>query len=137
LSEAAERGLAVRSRALADPSSWPALRPLLAEANNAPEVLLHLRDLDLSRPHDGLAAYLLAKQMQNRGAWRECASFAASALSRELPGPLFVQEALRMSGIAAWHLGDRAAALAAFSALGKDAPPGRALEVRRWIDRLQ
>jgi hypothetical protein len=137
LSEAAERGLSVRLRALGDPPSWPALRPLLAEGNNAPEVLLHIRDLDLARPRDGLAAYLLAKQMQNRGAWPECASFAASALSRELPGPLFLEEALRMRGIAAWHLGDRAAALAAFGALGKDAPPGRALEVRRWLDRFE
>ena len=121
------------SCALRDPPSWPALRPLLAEANNAPEILLHIRDSDLSRPRDGLAAYLLAKQMQNRGAWPECAAFSASALSRELPGPLFVQEALRMRGIAAWHLGDRPAALAAFGELGKGAPPGRALEVRRWI----
>ncbi|HET7784655.1 MAG TPA: hypothetical protein VFL36_01670 [Myxococcales bacterium] len=137
LPEAAERGLAVRIRALRDPPSWPALRPLLAEGNNAPEVLLHIRDLDLSRPRDGLAAYLLAKQMQNRGAWEECASFCRSALSRELPGPLFVEEAWRMRGIAAWHLGDRADAAAAFSQLGKDAPPGRALEVRRWLDRLR
>jgi len=127
----------VRLRALRDPASWPALRPLFAEGNSAPEVLLHIRDLDLARPRDGLAAYLLAKQMQNRGAWPECASFAQSALSRELPGPLFIEEALRMRGIAAWHTGDRDAALAAFRELGKDAPPGRALEVRRWLDRLR
>jgi hypothetical protein len=75
--------------------------------------------------------------MENRGAWQECVSFCRSALSRELPGPLFVQEAWRMRGIAAWHLGDRADARAAFTELGKDAPPGRALEVRRWLDRLQ
>jgi len=134
--EPAERGLAVRLRAVRDPQSWPALRPLLAENNNAPEILLHLRDLDLARPRDGLAAYLLAKQMQNRGAWAECATFAASALRRELPGPLFVQEALRMRGIAAWHTADDASARTAFIALGKDAPPGRALEVERWLDRL-
>jgi hypothetical protein len=135
--EAAERGLAVRLKAVRDPESWPALRPLLAESNPAPEILLHLRDLDLSRPRDGLAAYLLAKQMQNRAAWQECAAFAASALRRELPGPLFVQEALRMRGIAAWHVGDDAAARAAFTALGKNAPPGRAVEVERWLDRLR
>jgi hypothetical protein len=135
--QAAERGLTVRLRAVRDPPTWPALRPLLAEANNAPEILLRLRDLDLLRPRDGLAAYLLAKQMQNRSAWPECATFAASALRRELPGPLFVQEALRMRGIAAWHLGDIAVARAAFTELGKDAPPGRALEVARWLDRLR
>ena len=42
-----------------------------------------------------------------------------------------------MRGMAAWHLGDRAAALAAFGELGKNAPPGRALEVRRWLDRVE
>jgi hypothetical protein len=110
---------------------------LLAESNTAAEILLHLRDLDLARPRDGLAAYLLAKQMQNRAAWPECASFAASALRRDLPGPLFVQEALRMRGIAAWHVGDTATARAAFTALGKDATPGRAVEVERWLDRLR
>jgi len=136
-SEPAERGLAVRLRAVRDPETWPALRPLLADTNTAPEVLLHLRDLDLARPRDGLAAYLLAKQMQNRSAWPECAAFAASALRRELPGPLFVQEALRMRGIAAWHVGDVAAARAAFISLGKDATPGRAVEVERWLDRLR
>jgi len=135
--EAGERGLAVRLRAVRDPATWPALRPLLAEANTAPEILLHIRDLDLARPRDGLAAYLLAKQMQNRAAWAECAAFAASALRRELPGPLFVQEALRMRGLAEWHLGDVAAARASFLALGKDAPPGRAEEVARWLDRLR
>ena len=135
--EASERGLEIRLRAVSDPATWPALRPLLAENNTNPEVLLHLRDLDLARPRDGIAAYLLAKQMQNRAAWPECATFAASALGRELPGPRFVQEALRMRGIAAWHLGDDAAARAAFTALGKDAPPGRAAEVARWLDRLK
>jgi hypothetical protein len=135
--EAGERGLAVRLRAIREPETWPALRPLLAENNTAAEILLHLRDLDLARPRDGLAAYLLAKQMQNRAAWPECASFAASALRRDLPGPLFVQEALRMRGIAAWHVGDTATARAAFTALGKDATPGRAVEVERWLDRLR
>jgi len=136
-SEVSERGLTVRLLAVRDPPAWPALRPLFAESDNAPEILLRLRDLDLLRPRDGLAAYLLAKQMQNRAAWPECAAFAASALRRELPGPLFVQEALRMRGIAAWHTGDEAAARAAFNALGKDPSPGRELEVARWLDRLR
>jgi tetratricopeptide (TPR) repeat protein len=136
-SEPAARGLAVRIRALGDPPSWPALRPLIAEGNSSPEVLLAVRDLDLARPRDGLAAYLLAKQMQNRGAWAECARFVASALARELLGPLFTQEALRMRGVAAWHLGDDAMARDAFAALGKDAPPGRALESARWLELLR
>ena len=135
--EAAERGVTIRLLAARDPGSWHALRPLFAESNNAPEILLRLRDLDLARPRDGLAAYLLAKQMQNRAAWPECAAFAASALRRELPGPAFVQEALRMRGIAAWHTGEDSVAREAFTALGKGATPGRAGEVQRWLDRLE
>jgi hypothetical protein len=119
-----------------DPPTWPALRPLLADGNAAPEVLLELRDLDLALPRDGLAAYLLAKQLQNRGAWSECLKYVASALSRDLPGPLFIQEALRMRGTAAWHMGDAATARTAFTALGENAPPGRALESQRWLERL-
>jgi tetratricopeptide (TPR) repeat protein len=134
--EPAERALLVRLRAVRDPPSWPALRPLLADGNAAPEVLLELRDLDLARPRDGLAAYLLAKQLQNRGAWSECLKYVASALSRDLPGPLFVEEALRMRGTAAWHMGDDATARSAFTALGENAPPGRALESQRWLERL-
>jgi len=135
-SEPAERALTVRLRALPDPASWPALRPLLADGNPSPEVLLALRDLDLLRPRDGLPAYLIAKQLQNRGAWPDCAKYVASALGRELPGPLFLQESLRMLGIAAWHLGDFVKARAAFTALGKDAAPGRALEAQRWLELL-
>ncbi len=41
-----------------------------------------------------------------------------------------------MRGIAAWHLGDAAAARAAFARLGKDAPPGRALEAAQWLARV-
>jgi tetratricopeptide (TPR) repeat protein len=135
--EPAERALAVRLRSVRDPPTWPALRPLLADGNTSPEVLLAIRDLDLARPRDGLAAYLIARQLENRGAWAECLRYVASALSRELPGPLFVQEALRMRGVAAWHLGDDATARDAFTALGKEAPPGRALESKRWLARLR
>ncbi|HEY2028589.1 MAG TPA: hypothetical protein VGH20_05215 [Myxococcales bacterium] len=134
--EAAERALAVRLFGLNDAATWPALRPLLTEADTGPEVLLALRDLDLQRPRDGIFAYLLAKQLQNRAAWEACARYAGNALRRSLPGPLFVQESLRMRGISAWHLRDAAAARAAFTELGKDAPPGRALEAQRWLERL-
>jgi tetratricopeptide (TPR) repeat protein len=135
--EPAERALALRRRALSDPASWPALRRLLADGETGPEVWLALRDLDLARRQDGTFAYLLAKQLQNRGSWPECLTYARDALRRSLPGPLFTQEALRMQGIAAWHTGDAATARLAFAALGKDAPPGRALEAQRWLERLR
>ena len=135
--EAAERSLLLRQRALGDPASWPALRRLLADGDSGPEVWLALRDLDLARPADGTFAYLLAKQLQNRGAWPECLQFASSALARALPGQPFIDEAQRMRGVAAWHLGKTEVAKAAFSALGRGAPEGRALEAARWLERLQ
>ena len=134
--EAAERALEARRIGASDAKTWPALRRLLADNDTGPDVLLALRDLDLARPREGLFAYLIAKQLQNRGAWPECGRYAQGALSRELPGPLFVAEALRMRGIAAWHAGETAPARAAFERLGQDAPPGRALEAQRWLDRL-
>lgn len=135
-SEALERALLLRQRALTDPQSASALRRLLAGNDSGPAVWLALRDLDLARPADGVFAYLLAKQLQNHADWAECATFVRAALSRSLPGPLFKQEALRMQGIAAWHLGDEPLARAAFTALGVDAPPGRALEASRWLHLL-
>jgi hypothetical protein len=75
----------------------------------------------------------LAKQMQNRGAWGECARTAREALARSLPSALFQEEALRMLGIASWHLGDMDTARDAFTRLGAGAPPGRANEAARWL----
>ena len=135
--EPAERALEARLHALDEPRRFPALRRLLAENDNSPEVWLLLVELNLSEPRDGLAAYLLAKQLQNHGAWAQCARYAQDALGRILPGPLFVQEAMRMRGISAWHLGDLPAARSAFTTLGKGAPPGRALEAQRWLERLR
>jgi len=58
-------------------------------------------------------------------------------LRRELPGPLFVQEGPAHAGDRRPGTRDDASARTAFIALGKDAPPGRALEVERWLDRLE
>jgi hypothetical protein len=134
--EAAERALLARRYALADPGRWPAARKLLTEGDTGPETLLALDALTSDRPREGFAPYLLAKQLQNRGAWAPCARFSQQALERELPDPLFVQEALRMRGIAAWHLGDAAAARAAFDRLSHEATPGRAVEVAHWRERI-
>jgi tetratricopeptide (TPR) repeat protein len=134
--EPQERALAARLWALEDRRRWPALRRLLAEADNGPETVLALRDLAAAEPREGLPPYLLAKQMQNRAAWEECARFAREALARSLPSALFQQEALRMLGMASWHLGDTAAARDAFTRLGAAAPRGRANESARWLQLL-
>jgi len=62
--------------------------------------------------------------MQNRGAWQECAAFAASALRRELPGRSSSRKPLRIAESPLGTSADDAAARAAFTALGKNAPPG-------------
>jgi len=132
-SEPLERALVIRLKSVKDPATWPAVRPLLADGNPSPEILLELRDLDLARPRDGVAAYLIAKQLQNRGAWADCLKYATDALGRDLPGPLFIEEALRMRGISAWHLGDAAIARDAFTKLAATRP----LEAQRWLERVQ
>ncbi|MFL5278299.1 MAG: tetratricopeptide repeat protein [Myxococcales bacterium] len=132
--EPAERALRARLWALADSRRGNVLRRLLAEADAGPETVLGLKELADAEPAEGLPPYLLAKQLQNRGAWEGCLRYATAALSRRLPHPLFVEEALRMEGIAAWHLGDAARGRSAFAELGKGARPGRALEAKRWLD---
>jgi len=132
--EPAERALRARLWAVADPRRSPALRKLLADGDTGPETVLALKELEEAEPAEGLPSYLLAKQLQNRGAWDDSRRYLARAISRRLPGPLFVEETLRMQGIAAWHLGDAAAGRAAFGELLKRSQPGHALEARRWLD---
>src|SRR5437016_6123993 len=55
--------------------------------------------------------------------------------SRRVPARQADAEPRRLAGVRGLRR-QRAAARAAFTALGKDAPPGRALEVERWLDRL-
>jgi hypothetical protein len=132
--EPSERALRARLWALADPRRTRALRKLLAEGDTGPETVLALKELEETEPAEGLPSYLLAKQLQNRGAWAASRRYVTQALSRRLPHPLFVEEALRMQGIAAWHLGDAAGGRAAFAELLKGARPGRALEAKRWLE---
>ena len=134
--EPQERALVARLWALDDAARWPALRRLLADGDTGPETMRLLRDLDSRERGEGLPPYLVAKQQQNRAEWAECARSAREALSRKLPAALFRHEALRMLGLASWHLGDTASARDAFSLLGQDAPPGRSLESSRWLQLL-
>jgi hypothetical protein len=131
--EPQERALFARLWAIDDPRRWPALRRLLADGDTGPETLRLLAELEAREPAEGLPPYLLAKQQQNRAEWAGCARAAREALSRKLPGALFEQEALRMLGLASWHLGDVATARSSFLHLGQNAPPGRSLESTRWL----
>jgi hypothetical protein len=132
--EPSERALRARIWALADFRRSAALRKLLADGDAGPETVLALKELDDAERAEGLPSYLLAKQLQNRGAWESSRRYLSHALSRRLPHPLFVEEALRMQGIAALHLGDAVRGRAAFDELAKSARPGRALEAKRWLE---
>jgi hypothetical protein len=132
--EPSERAVRARLWALVDSRRSAALRKLLADADTGPETVLAIKELDDAERAEGLPSYLLAKQLQNRGAWETSRRYLLQALSRRLPHPLFVEEALRMQGIAALHLGDAVRGRAAFDELAKNARPGRALEARRWLE---
>ncbi len=134
--EPQERALLARLWALDDPGRWPALRRLLADGDTGPETMRLLQDLASREPAEGLPPYLIAKQLQNRAEWAECAHSAREALSRKLPAALFEHEALRMLGLASWHLGDLSSARDAFTRLGQNAPPGRSLEATRWLQLI-
>ena len=135
--EPQERALLARLWAIDDPRRWPPLRRLLADGHAGPETLRLLQDLASREPAEGLPPYLVAKQLQNRAEWAGCAGAARDALARKLPGRLFEQEALRMVGLASWHLGDIPTARDAFLRLGQNAPPGRSLESTRWLQLLE
>jgi len=133
--ESQARALAARQYALQERARWPAVRRLLVNNDAGPETWLLLRDLDVARPQEGFAAYLLAKQAQNARAWESCLRFSASALMRTLPGPMFTTAALRMRALCGWHGGDDAAARQALLELAKDPSEARHLEAERMLRR--
>jgi hypothetical protein len=133
--EAQSRALEARQYAMAERGRWTATRRLLAGNDAGAETWLLLRDLDVARPQEGFAAYLLAKQAQNISAWDSCLRFSASALTRELPGPLFVTEALRMRALCGWRGGDDAAARRALEHLARDPSEARHIEATRMLRR--
>ena len=61
--------------------------------------------------------------------------FSGSALSRELPSPMFIAEALRMRAACAWRTGDDRSARSALLQLEKDASEPRRLEAERLLRR--
>ncbi len=133
--EAQTRALQARQYALAERDRWPATRRLLADGDASAETWLLLRDLDLARPAEGFGAYLLAKQAQNARAWESCSRFAASALTRELPSPLFRDEALRMRTLCGWRTGDGAAARKAALELTQSGSEANRLTAESWLRR--
>jgi hypothetical protein len=134
-SEGALRSLAARQYALADQARWPAARRLFINNDAGAETWLLLRDLDLARPNEGFAAYLITKQAQNARAWESCERFAGAALGRPLPSPLFNLEALKMRGLCGWRTGDDPAARRAFLQLEKEGSEPRRLEAERLLRR--
>jgi tetratricopeptide (TPR) repeat protein len=68
-------------------------------------------------PSLGLADYLLGKNLYNRGRWKEAALYVDRALSRKLPEPRVLDEALRLRAVIGCALLDRDATQWAFERL--------------------
>src|SRR5439155_492244 len=124
----------VRKRCVHEVAALQRLAQAARDPHSAAEIWARCAKLEPDDP--ALLASLRRAQLLAKDPAAAETTEARALDHRELPGRLFVQEALRMRGIAAWHVGDDGSARAAFTALGKDAPPGRALEVERWLDRL-
>jgi tetratricopeptide (TPR) repeat protein len=68
-------------------------------------------------PSSGLADYLLGKNLYNRGRFKDAALYLDRALSRKLPEPRVLEEALRIRAVVGCALLDRDAAHWAFERL--------------------
>ncbi|MBS2026204.1 MAG: hypothetical protein JST92_27700, partial [Deltaproteobacteria bacterium] len=127
------RALEARVHGLELADAAPTLRKLFIEQDTGPDTILRLRDLDLANHADGLAAYLLAKQLQNHQDWPACVTYAADALGRALPSRLFLLEALRMQAVCAIKSEQSELAERTLRLLRPMVTPGRQLE----LDRLR
>jgi tetratricopeptide (TPR) repeat protein len=134
--EAATRAVEARRSALAQPGWQMVAVRLFGAGDTGPDTLRLLAELDDAQPGEGFAAYLLAKQAQNRGDWAECLRTVRRARGRKLPGPLFLAEALRVQAACAAGRGDSAAGREALEALAKDPLESHRLEAVRALRRL-
>jgi tetratricopeptide (TPR) repeat protein len=89
-------------------------------------------------PTLGLPVYLLGRGLFLRGAFADALAPLERSLTLGLPSPLFVREALRTKGIAAYRTGALDVAQAAFEQLAKepDLPEGTRLEADDWLARV-
>ena len=110
--EAAERALTVRLWPCATSTTWPALRPLLTEADTGPEVLLALRDLDLQRAREGSSHTCSRSSCKTAALGRRARATRRTRSAAICPGPSSCRE--RACAESGWHLRDQAAARAAF-----------------------
>ncbi len=88
----------------------------------------------LAAPERGLGHYLVARQLFARDHWREARAELSRARSLGLPDRGFLEEALRLEGIAAYRAGDRSNARQLFVELASQSP-ALAAEARDWIAR--
>jgi Flp pilus assembly protein TadD len=76
-----------------------------------------LGEWSVREPSSGLADYLLAKNLYSRGRFKDAALYLDRALSRQLPEPRVLDEALRLRAVVGCALLDRDAARWAFERL--------------------
>ncbi|MGC4088561.1 MAG: hypothetical protein QM756_11825 [Polyangiaceae bacterium] len=92
--------------------------------------------VDVATQQQGLADYLIGKNLYNRGRYRDAALAIDRALSRRLPEPRVLDEALRLSLVLACALTDPDSARVAFERLkARQLSPARQQAVLRLAER--
>lgn len=113
------RNIAVKRYALRDPEGRAAITALLIGDQRLGSDLLQaaaeLGEWSATAPHNGLADYLIGKNLYARARWRAAYQRLSRALQRELPLRSVRREALRTLVFAACALGERDTARRALS----------------------
>jgi tetratricopeptide (TPR) repeat protein len=97
-----------------------------------------LGEWSVLEPSSGLADYLLAKNLYNRGRFKDAALYLNRAISRQLPEPRVLDEALRLRAVLGCALLDRDAAHWAFERLRERPLPAARREANeRFAERCR
>ncbi|MDB4946434.1 MAG: hypothetical protein JWP97_5968 [Labilithrix sp.] len=106
------RTLEVKALGAGDPDARPAVRALLlGDETHGPDVFLGGVELGGWAPKDGsgLSAYLVGRNLVNRGFYERGAAALDDALGRDLPTPRIARETLRQRVVAACATNDQPA----------------------------
>ncbi|HTV23532.1 MAG TPA: hypothetical protein VMG12_32810, partial [Polyangiaceae bacterium] len=132
------RTIAVKRYALGDPEGRAAITALLLGdprlGSDLPQASAELGEWSALAPANGLADYLIGKNLYSRARWRDAYRRLSRALSRELPLASVRREALRTIIFAACALDERAAAAQAINEYLAD--PGLSFARKNGMQRF-
>ena len=132
------RTIAVKRYALSDPEGRAAITSLLIGdvrlGSDMPQAMAALGEWSARVPQQGLADYLIGKNLYSRARWRDAYAYLERALRREIPLASVRREALRTFVFAACALGERDPAQAALQQYLVD--PGLSFARKSGMQRL-